>query len=60
MTESREAGSPPYSGKPMTRMQFLMLRFMEAGAHQVEAHRAADPKSDMFENRPYTEWLDQD
>jgi hypothetical protein len=51
-----------YSGRPMSRMQFLMLRAIEGGASLNEATEAAlawdaqHPDSDLFEERPYAQW----
>jgi len=51
-----------YSDRPMSRMQFLMLRAIEGGASLTEATEAAlawdahHPDSDLFQGRPYAQW----
>jgi len=55
-----------YSDRPMTRMQFLMLGSMEAGASLAEATDAAlawasrDPGDGLFDVKPYSEWASQE
>ena len=64
MARLLEPGSHRYSGNRMTRMQFLMLSSMEAGASLAEAgervatDEAAHPDWDMFEAQTYPQWVD--
>ena len=55
------SASGRYSGRPMSRMQFLMLGAIEGDASLTEATEEAlawgtrHPETDLFEQRPYAQ-----